>query len=126
LGRVAGHAPYSRGRGRELVGLELAWPVQEAGYAVVGPERSVAEALEALRTMTVDLALLDMALAARRCSRCGRRWRAWASPSFSSPAIRPCYPRGYSARPLVPKPWERTALLSLIPQVLGWAARRAR
>ena len=42
--------------------MELAWLVQEAGYAVLGPERSVAEALKVLRTMTVDLALLDVAL----------------------------------------------------------------
>jgi hypothetical protein len=38
--------------------MELAWLVQEAGYAVLGPERSVAEACKVLGRIKVDLALL--------------------------------------------------------------------
>ena len=42
--------------------MELAWLVQEAGYAVLGPERSVAEAQKALGRVKVDLALADIRL----------------------------------------------------------------
>jgi hypothetical protein len=42
--------------------MELAWLVEDAGYTVLGPERSVAEARKALGRVKVDLALLDVSL----------------------------------------------------------------
>lgn len=86
---------------------------------MLGPERSVAEALEALRTMTVDFALLDMALGGETVFPLWQTLESLGVPFIfvtGNPAL---LPAEYSARPLVPKPRERTALLSLIPQVLG-------
>lgn len=42
--------------------MELAWLVEDAGYMVLGPERSVAEARKVLGRVKVDLALLDVSL----------------------------------------------------------------
>jgi DNA-binding response OmpR family regulator len=99
--------------------MELSWLVQEAGYAVLGPERSVAEALKVLRTMTVDLALLDVALGGEMVFPLSRMLESLGIPFIFVTGNPGLLPAEYSARPLVPKPWERTALLSLIPQVLG-------
>jgi DNA-binding response OmpR family regulator len=47
---------------RNWVAMELAWLVEDAGYMVLGPERSVAEARKVLGRVKVDLALLDVSL----------------------------------------------------------------
>jgi DNA-binding response OmpR family regulator len=102
-----------------LLAMELAWLVQEAGYAVLGPERSVAEALKVLRTMTVDLALLDVALGGETAFPLSSMLERLGVPFIfltDNPAL---LPAEYCARPLVPKPWQPAALLSLIPQVLA-------
>lgn len=99
--------------------MELAWLLQEAGYAVLGPERSVAEACRALARIRVDLALLDVTLGGETVFPLSRRLEGMGVPFIflaSSPAV---LPPEYSRRPLVPKPWQPTALLALIPQVLG-------
>jgi DNA-binding NarL/FixJ family response regulator len=43
-----------------FLAMELTWIVEDAGYSVVGPERSVAETSKMLAWNKVDLALLDI------------------------------------------------------------------
>ena len=79
----------------------------------------MAEALNVLRTMTVDLALLDVALRGETVFPLSRILERLGVPFIfltDNPAL---LPAEYRARPLVSKPWQPTALLSLIPQVLG-------
>ena len=42
-----------------FLAMELTWIVEDAGYSVVGPERSVAETSKMLAWNKVDLALRD-------------------------------------------------------------------
>ena len=102
-----------------LQAMELAWLVQEAGYAVLGPERSVADACKALGGIRVDLALLDVALGGETVFPLSRMLEGLNVPFIfvtGNPAL---LPEEYRRRPLVPKPWEPATLLALILQVLG-------
>jgi DNA-binding response OmpR family regulator len=98
--------------------MELAWLVQEAGYAVLGPERSVAEALKVLDRMTVDLALLDVALGDETVFPLSRMLESLGIPFIFLTGDAASLPAEYRARPLMLKPWQPSVLLSLIPRVL--------
>ena len=99
--------------------MELAWLVQEAGYAVLGPERSVAEAQKALGRVKVDLALLDIRLGGETVFPMLEMLEAMGIPFIFITGNPDLLPAEYSGRPLLAKPWTATSLLSLIPQVLG-------
>ena len=99
--------------------MELAWLVQEAGYAVLGPERSVEEARKALGRVKVDLALLDVRLGSEPVFPISEMLEAMGVPFIFVTGNPDLLPAEYSERPLVPKPWQPTALLSLISRVLG-------
>jgi DNA-binding response OmpR family regulator len=99
--------------------MELAWLVQEAGYAVLGPERSVAEARTALGRVKVDLALLDIRLGGEMVFPLSKMLEAMGVPFIFLTANPDLVPAEYRERPTVAKPWDTTTLLSLIPQVLG-------
>jgi DNA-binding NtrC family response regulator len=101
--------------------MELAWLVQEAGYAVLGPERSVAEARTALGRVKVDLALLDIRLGGETVFPLSKMLEAMGVPFIFLTANPDLLPAEYRERPTVTKPWQATTLLSLIPQVLGAA-----
>jgi DNA-binding response OmpR family regulator len=98
--------------------MELAWLMQEAGYAVLGPERSVAEARKVLGRMKVDLALLDVRLGSDTVFPLSKMLEAMGVPFIFLTANPDLLPAEYSERPMVAKPWDATTLLSLIPQVL--------
>ena len=102
-----------------LLAMELAWLVQDAGHAVLGPERSVDDARRALERIRVDLALLDVTLKGETVFPLVKILDAMDVPVIfvtGNPAL---LPDEYSWRPLVPKPWQVPELLSLIPQVVG-------
>ena len=99
--------------------MELAWLVQEAGYAVLGPERSVAEARKALGRAKVDLALLDVRLGGETVFPLSEMLEAMGIPFIFITANADTLPVEYSGRPLLAKPWTATSLLALIPQVIG-------
>lgn len=101
------------------VAMELAWLVQEAGYTVLGPERTVAEARKALGKTKVDLALLDVALRGETVFPLSRMLEGLGVPFIFVTGNPTLLPAEYSRRPLVPKPWQAPALRSLILQVLG-------
>jgi DNA-binding response OmpR family regulator len=100
------------------VAMELAWLVEDAGYTVLGPERSVAEARKALGRVKVDLALLDVSLGSETVFPVSKVLEDMRIPFIfvtGNPAL---LPAEYSRHPLVSKPWQRGALLALIPQVI--------
>ena len=103
--------------------MELAWLVQEAGYAVLGPERSVAEACKVLGRIKVDLALLDVAVGSETVFPLSKILEDRGVPFIFLTGKPDVLPAEYSRRPLVPKPWQPTVLLALISQVLGPMAR---
>ena len=99
--------------------MELAWLVQEAGYAVLGPERSVAEAQKALGRVKIDLALLDIRLGGETVFPITEMLEAMGVPFIFITGNPDLLPAEYSERPFLAKPWTTSTLLSLIPQVLG-------
>jgi len=99
--------------------MELAWLVQEAGYAVLGPERSVAEAQKVLGRVKIDLALLDIRLGSETVFPITEMLEAMGVPFIFITGNPDLLPAEYSERPFLAKPWTTSTLLSLIPQVLG-------
>jgi DNA-binding response OmpR family regulator len=102
-----------------VLAMELAWLVQEAGYAVLGPERSVADARRALARTAVDLALLDVTLGSETVFPLSQILEGLGVPFIFVTATPALLPAEYRRRPLVPKPWQPAVLLALIPQLLG-------
>ena len=98
--------------------MELAWLVQEAGYAVLGPERSVAEAQKVLGRVKIDLALLDIRLGSETVFPITEMLEAMGVPFIFITGNPDLLPAEYSERPFLAKPWTTATLLSLIPQVL--------
>ena len=98
--------------------MELAWLVQEAGYTVLGPERSVAEARKALGRAKVDLALLDIRLGSETVFPISEMLEGMGVPFIFITGHPGLLPDAYSGRPLVAKPWTARGLLALIPQIL--------
>jgi DNA-binding response OmpR family regulator len=99
--------------------MELAWLVQEAGYAVLGPERSVAEAQKLLGRVKIDLALLDIRLGSETVFPITEMLEAMGVPFIFITGNPDLLPAEYSERPFLAKPWTTATLLSLIPQVLS-------
>jgi DNA-binding response OmpR family regulator len=102
-----------------LQAMELTWLVQDAGYAVLGPERSVDEARKALSKTKVDLALLDVRLRGETVFPLVKTLDAMDVPVIFLTGQPSLLPAEYSCRPLLRKPWRGPALLSLIPRVIG-------
>ena len=98
--------------------MELAWLVQEAGYAVLGPERSVAEAQKLVGRVKIDLALLDIRLGGETVFPIAKMLEDMGIPFIFITSNPDLLPAEYSERPWVAKPWVTATLLSLIPQVL--------
>lgn len=98
--------------------MELAWLVEDAGYAVLGPERSVAEAQKLLGRVKIDLALLDIRLGSETVFPMTEMLEAMGVPFIFVTGNPDLLPAEYSARPFLAKPWTTATLLSLIPQVL--------
>jgi DNA-binding response OmpR family regulator len=102
-----------------FLAMELMWIVEDAGYSVVGPERSVAETRQVLASKRVDLALLDISLGDGMVFPIARMLDTLGIPFVfitSNPAL---LLAEYRHRPLVTKPLRPDALLVLILRVLA-------
>jgi CheY-like chemotaxis protein len=105
--------------------VELAWLVQEAGYAVLGPERSVAEALKVVRTLTVDLALLDVAMGGETVFPLSRMLEHLGVPFIFLTDNPTLLPAEYRARPLGAQAVAADGSVVADPPGAGEAAHRA-
>jgi len=102
--------------------MELAWAVEDAGYWVIGPERSVEAAITTLGRFKVDLAVLDIGLGGETVFPVTHRLGATGIPfifltGFTSAAL----PSEYLGRPLLQKPCELPVVIALIRSTLGLA-----
>jgi CheY-like chemotaxis protein len=116
------------------VAMELSWTVEDAGYSVVGPERSMAAAIETLLRYKADLALLAVGLqpetvlpAARTLAERALPFIFVTGPSIAPPIAPPLswLPAEYRGRPVVNRPCEALALAALIKRTLDEASRSA-
>jgi len=110
------------------VAMELSWTVEDAGFFVVGPERSVASAVETLVRCKADLALLAVGLHPETVLPAARTLAARALPFIfvTGPSIAPSLPwlpAEYRSRPMVSRPCEGPALTALIKRTLAEASR---
>jgi DNA-binding response OmpR family regulator len=103
-----------------IIAMEISWIVEDAGYSIVGPERSVEATRQVLSRHKVDLALLDVHLAGETVFPVSEMLDAIGVPYIfltSHPVS--SLPGRYEGRPLLTKPFRPRALLALIQQILG-------
>jgi DNA-binding response OmpR family regulator len=101
-----------------LVAMAITWIVEDAGYSIVGPERSVDTTRQVLAQHKIDLAILDVD--GETVFPVSEMLDAIGVPYIfitSRPAS--SLPARYQSRPLLAKPYSSTALLALIQQILG-------
>jgi DNA-binding response OmpR family regulator len=102
-----------------FLAMELTWIVQEAGYSVVGPERSVAETSKLLAWNKVDLALLDINIGGEMVFPVSKMLDTLGVPFVFITSNSALVPEEYRHRPLMTKPFRPQALLALILRVLA-------
>jgi len=102
-----------------FLAMELTWIVQEAGYSVVGPERSVAETSKLLAWNKVDLALLDINIGGEMVFPVSKMLDTLGVPFVFITSNSAWVPEEYRHRPLMTKPFRPQALLALILRVLA-------
>jgi CheY-like chemotaxis protein len=103
-----------------LIALEISQFVEDVGYTVVGPEKSVDAAIRALTQHKIDLALLDVHLGGELVFPIAKDLDAKGIPyifltSYSPAAI----PVEHRHQPLVSKPYSPERLLAHMQQFLG-------
>ena len=103
-----------------LIALEISQFVEDAGYTVVGPEKSVDATIRALTRHKIDLALLDVKLGGELVFPIAKDLDAKGIPyifltSYSAAAI----PAQHRHGPLVSKPYSPARLLAQMRQFLG-------
>jgi len=98
-----------------LIALDLQTLVENAGYAVIGPARSVEAATKLLEQAKPDLALLDINLGGTNSFRIADLLEAQAVPFvFVTAHSRRVIDEVHAKRPVVEKPFLPDALLSAI------------
>ncbi|HEV3494300.1 MAG TPA: response regulator [Reyranella sp.] len=102
-----------------FLAMELAWIVEDAGYSVVGPERSVAETRQVLASKVVDLALLDVNLGGELVFPVSKMLDTLGIPFVFITSNPDLLPAEYRHRPLMTKPFRQEALRALILRVLA-------
>jgi chemotaxis family two-component system sensor kinase Cph1 len=103
-----------------LVAMAITWVIEDAGYSIVGPERSVDTTRQVLARQKINLALLDVNLNGETVFPVSDMLDSIGVPYIfitSSPAS--SLPERYQSRPLLAKPYSSTDLLALIQQMLG-------
>ena len=95
------------------------WIVEDAGYSVVGPERSVAETSKMLAWNKVDLALLDINVGGEMVFPVSKILDTLGVPFVFITSNSALVPAEYRHRPLLTKPFRPQALLALILRVLA-------
>jgi len=101
-----------------FLAMELTWIVEDAGYSVVGPERSVAETSKMLAWNKVDLALLDINIDGEMVFPVSMMLDTLGVPFVFITSNSALVPAEYRHRPLMTKPFRPQALLALIQRVL--------
>jgi DNA-binding response OmpR family regulator len=101
-----------------FLAMELTWIVEDAGYSVVGPERSVAETSKMLAWNKVDLALLDVNIGGEMVFPVSKMLDMLGVPFVFITSNSTLVPAEYRHRPLMTKPFRPQALLALIQRVL--------
>jgi DNA-binding response OmpR family regulator len=99
--------------------MELTWIVEDAGYSVVGPEKSVAETSRMLAWNKIDLALLDTNIGGQKLFPVAKMLDTLGVPFVFITSNSALLPAEYRHRPLMTKPFRPQALLALILQVLA-------
>jgi DNA-binding response OmpR family regulator len=102
-----------------FLAMELTWIVEDAGYSVVGPERSVAETSKMLAWNKVDLALLDINIGGEMVFPVAKTLDTLGVPFVFITSNSALVPAEYRHRPLMTKPFRPQALLALILRVLA-------
>ena len=102
-----------------FLAMELTWIVEDAGYSVVGPERSVAETSKMLAWNKVDLALLDINIGGEMVFPVSKMLDMLGVPFVFITSNSTLVPAEYRHRPLMTKPFRPQALLALILRVLA-------
>jgi DNA-binding response OmpR family regulator len=102
-----------------FLAMELTWIVEDAGYSVVGPERSVAETSKMLAWNKVDLALLDVNIGGEMVFPVSKMLDMLGVPFVFITSNSTLVPAEYRHRPLMTKPFRPQALLALILRVLA-------
>jgi DNA-binding response OmpR family regulator len=101
-----------------FLAMELTWIVEDAGYSVEGPERSVAETSKMLAWNKVDLALLDVNIGGEMVFPVSKMLDMLGVPFVFITSNSTLVPAEYRHRPLMTKPFRPQALLALIQRVL--------
>jgi DNA-binding response OmpR family regulator len=100
--------------------MEMSWLIEDAGYSVVGPERSVETTCALLARHKVDLALLDVMLGSETVFPISRMLDVMGTPFiFVTGHSLSALPPEYRHRPLMLKPCRPPVLMALIRQLLG-------
>ena len=103
-----------------LFAMELTWAIEDAGYVVVGPEKSVAATISTLARFKVDLALLDIGLNGETVFPVAKTLGATGVPFiFITGHTSAALPSEYVGRPLLQKPCQTPAVIALIRRTLG-------
>ncbi len=106
-----------------LVALALEDILQSAGYRVLGPARTLAEALEAANGASFDMALLDINLGGEKAFPVADLLAAQGRPFvFLSGASGADLPAHLADRPRLIKPFASDALLEIIHRTFGMTA----
>lgn len=103
-----------------ITAMELTWQIEDAGYCVVGPEKSVEEAFKTLARCRIDLALLDIGVGDETVFPVARKLATTGVPFVfitGCPASR--LPIEYRDRPRLGKPYALPALIALIENTLN-------
>lgn len=105
-----------------ILAMELAWAIEDAGYFVVGPEKSVEAAVKTLARFRVDLALLDIGLGGETVFPVATKLGATGVPFiFITGHTSAALPSEFFGRPLLQKPCGPPAVIALIRNTLGQA-----
>lgn len=102
--------------------MELTWQIEDAGYCVAGPEKSVEQAFKTLARCRIDLALLDIGQGGETVLPVARRLATTGVPFVfitGQPVSR--LPIEHRGRPLVSKPYALPTLIGLIESTLNRA-----
>ena len=105
-----------------MIAMELAWLVEDAGYLVLGPEWSVEGARKAIGKR-VDLALLDVNLGGETVFPVSKILDGMGIPFIFITSHSALLPAEYRQRPLMTKPFNQQDLLALILTVLAGSAQ---
>lgn len=106
-----------------IIALELESCLSDAGYEVVGTAGSVEAALEQLRDLRCDVAVLDLNLHGQRSDAVAAMLADRGTPFlFVSGYGREALPARFAAAPLVPKPIHERALLDAMQSLLSQSA----